>query len=144
MKTSLLVAAVGGICVYLALSVVGRDSTVFAQRAVPYEASGELTTFSTQLDANRQQLTVVDPKARVIAVYHIELGTGQMTLKSVRNIYWDLQIVDFNGTSPSPRDVRNQLETRSALPVRPAGQVEPAEPGQNPLPGGVKYGSQAN
>jgi len=49
---------------------------------------------------------------RAMSVYHIELASGKITLKSVRNIYGDLQIDDFNAEAPLPRDIRAQLERR--------------------------------
>ena len=54
----------------------------------------------------RQQITVIDPKQRVMAVYHVDRATGGLALKSVRNLTWDLQIEDYNSGSPAPRDIR--------------------------------------
>ena len=31
---------------------------------------------------------------------------------SVRNIHWDLQMMEFNGVNPLPREIRLQLEQR--------------------------------
>ena len=59
---------------------------------------------------HRQQITVIDPDMRVLSVYHIDLTTGEIVLKSVRNIHWDLQLGVFNGTSPLPREVQALLE----------------------------------
>ncbi len=61
---------------------------------------------------NRQQLTVIDPQTRVMSVYHIDVTSGAITLKSVRNIHWDLQMSEFNGVSPLPREIRALLEQR--------------------------------
>ena len=47
-----------------------------------------------------------------MGVYHIDLATGEVSLKSVRNIHWDLQMIEFNGTRPLPREVRSMLEQR--------------------------------
>ena len=57
-------------------------------------------------------LTVIDPRQRVIGVYHIDLSTGKITLKSVRNIQWDLQVEEFNNVSPLPKEIRSSLEQR--------------------------------
>jgi hypothetical protein len=65
-----------------------------------------------QVDAGRQQLTIIDPRTRVLGIYHVDTQSGAITLKSVRNISWDLQMVEFNGTNPLPRDVRALLEPR--------------------------------
>ena len=36
--------------------------------------------------------------------------TGQIELKSVRNVQWDLLIEEFNGVRPLPREIRALLE----------------------------------
>ena len=60
----------------------------------------------------RQQLTVIDPQVHVVSVYHIELATGEISLKSVRNIHWDLQMSEFDGVNPLPREIRSLLENK--------------------------------
>ena len=76
-------------------------------------ASGhELITLTSSIDDHRQQLTVIDPRLRVIGVYHVQLDTGEIALKSVRNFHWDLQMVEFNSTSPLPREIRTILEQK--------------------------------
>ena len=57
-------------------------------------------------------LTVVDPRQRVLSVYHIDVATGKIALKSVRNIQWDLQIDDLNNDKPLPQEIRSSLEQR--------------------------------
>jgi hypothetical protein len=59
-----------------------------------------------------QQITVVDPRGRSLAVYHVDRVTGGLTLKSVRNIGFDLQIEDFNSNSPTPREIRALTDQR--------------------------------
>lgn len=56
-----------------------------------------------------QQVTIIDPKTRVMAVYHVKTATGQIELKSVRKFDWDLQMEEFNPTVPLPREVRSQV-----------------------------------
>src|SRR4029450_5756168 len=75
-----------------------------AQRAAPDRAapSSDLMALSFDAGDGRQQLTVIDPRSRVMAVYHVDRATGALTLKSVRNVYWDLQIEDFNSANPTP------------------------------------------
>ena len=72
--------------------------------------AGGLIALATAAGEQYQQVTVIDPETRVLGVYHIELSTGEVTLKSVRNIHWDLQMTEFNGTSPLPDEVRSILE----------------------------------
>jgi hypothetical protein len=112
MKTTLFGAFGGALIALLVGSFFGHESAVFAQHPSAYDATAELIALPTQVDNARQQVTVIDPVKRVICVYHIDLPTGGITLKSVRNISGDLQIDDFNGASPLPREVRAQLESR--------------------------------
>ena len=57
-------------------------------------------------------LTVIDPRQQAMGVYRVDLASGRITLLSVRNIQWDLQMTDFNGVNPLPREIRSQLEQR--------------------------------
>jgi len=96
-------------------ATIGRGSPEYA-----LGGTGELPTLSlqdtglfTQVTAENGQpliLTVVDPKQRAVAIYHVERSTGEITLKSVRNLTWDLQMVQFNSGNPLPQDIRNGLQ----------------------------------
>src|SRR5271156_6763162 len=59
-------------------------------------STGGLIALACPAGDHRQQLTVVDPNMKVVGVYHIDAATGDIVLKSVRNIHWDLQMVEFN------------------------------------------------
>jgi len=59
-----------------------------------------------------QQVTVIDPKREVLSVYHVDLTSGAIVLRSVRNIHWDLQMSDYNGQKPLPREIQALLEQR--------------------------------
>ncbi len=54
-------------------------------------------------------VVVTDPVNAVLAVYHIDANTGGITLKSVRNLSWDLKFTEYNSVNPSPQDVRAGL-----------------------------------
>jgi hypothetical protein len=69
-------------------------------------SSPELLALSHDGGDGRQQITIVDPRQKVMAVYTIDRATGALALKSVRNLQWDLQIEDYNSASPAPRDIR--------------------------------------
>jgi hypothetical protein len=73
--------------------------------------SSELIALSSDVEG-RQQITVIDPRSRVIAVYHVDRATGALSLKSVRNVSWDLLIEDFNSANPTPREIRALAEPR--------------------------------
>jgi hypothetical protein len=72
--------------------------------------SGDLITHVTAADGQPQLVTVIDPRARVMAVYHVDRSTGQITPKSVRNFTWDLQMIEFNSGNPLPQDIRSGLQ----------------------------------
>jgi hypothetical protein len=74
-------------------------------------ASGsELFTTVTATEGQPLTVTVIDPRQRVMAVYHVDRGSGEITPKSIRNITWDLQMIDFNSGKPMPQDIRNGLK----------------------------------
>ncbi|MDX1944311.1 MAG: hypothetical protein SFU86_02815 [Pirellulaceae bacterium] len=77
-----------------------------------HAGSAELITLSFDAGEGRQQLTVVDPRTRVLAVYHVDRATGALALKSVRNVHWDLQIEDYNSANPTPREIRLLTDSR--------------------------------
>jgi len=116
MKRIVLGTLLGVVLVTTAIAMA-EQREVGSQHAAPAMtgpvavAASELIVVPTTL-GEKQVLTVVDPRQRVLTVYHIDLSTGKITLKSVRNIQWDLQITDFNGADPSPRQIQSQFEQR--------------------------------
>ena len=83
---------------------------VRAQRT-PNATLGELQIVQAKTTDGGQHLVVVDTGERVISSYFVDGETGEITLKSVRNIRWDLMMEEFNGKQPSPREIRALLET---------------------------------
>ncbi len=69
-----------------------------------------LIALSASSGDQHQQVTVIDPATRAMSVYHIALATGEVTLKSVRRIHWDLQMNEFNATQPLPGEIRSMIE----------------------------------
>jgi hypothetical protein len=47
-----------------------------------------------------------------MAVYHIDTNSGKIVLKSVRNIHYDLKMIEFNGTDPLPGEIQSMLGER--------------------------------
>jgi hypothetical protein len=78
----------------------------------PAAVGAEMIVVPTSLGDKVQMLTVVDPRQRVLSVYHIDMATGKIALKSVRNITWDLQINDLNNENPLPQQIRSLLEQK--------------------------------
>lgn len=94
--------------------VVGGDawrSHLHAQQP-PMRPQGELIALNSAVEEGRQQIVVIDPKSRVMSVYHIEHATGVISLKSVRNIHADLLMDEFNTQSPLPKEIRAILDQR--------------------------------
>lgn len=63
-------------------------------------------------NATSNQIALVDPKRKVISVYGIDRNSGEIKLSSVRKVEWDLQLDEFNGKEPSPREIRSNVERR--------------------------------
>lgn len=75
-------------------------------------ANGDLIALTSDVAGEAQMVTVIDTRQRVMSVYHLDRATGAITLKSVREIRWDLQMEEFNGGAPSPREIRSLLQQR--------------------------------
>jgi hypothetical protein len=94
-------------------AMAGRGSSEPANSPaidLPNRASGELFTQVTATDGQPLTVTVIDPRQRVMAVYHVDRNTGEITPKSVRNFTWDLQMIEYNSGKPLPQDIRNGLQ----------------------------------
>src|SRR3990170_4039100 len=92
---------------FLAASPDGR--TAWGQQAAPGGAGFSdrgLIVLGETIEQRYQQLTVIDPKREVVSVYHVDLTSGTIALCSVRNIHWDLQMSDYNGQKPLPREIQ--------------------------------------
>ena len=100
-----------------AVGVAQQRGDAYSQRtagAVPATAAAnaEMVVIPAIVGDKSQLLTVIDPRLRVMSVYHIDLATGVITLKSVRNIQWDLQMSYLNNEKPLPQEIRSLLEPR--------------------------------
>lgn len=73
-------------------------------------AAGPLWTMATPLEDGRQLLLVLDQEQRAVAVYHVDPASGTLTLKSTRDIRWDLLVGDFNAQDPKPAALQKMLE----------------------------------
>jgi hypothetical protein len=107
------------VCVGLVMAAVGaagQRGEVFAQRVTPPDppavAGGELIVVPATLADKGQMLTVVDPRQKVVCVYHIDLATGKIALRSVRKIHWDLQMTYMNNENPLPQEIQSLLEQK--------------------------------
>jgi hypothetical protein len=122
MKRAILGLMVGIGVVVLAVCLLDRHQEVMAQhvasypqaapQSLPQPIGGELIAVPSPMGEKGQMLTVLDPRQQTMGVYWIEAATGKITLRSVRNIRFDLMMTDFNGNNPLPREIRLQLEQR--------------------------------
>jgi hypothetical protein len=110
-------AALGGLLLGLGLLVALALGLAEAQGQRPSiqeraTSSPDLLALSHDSGDGRQQITLVDTRQRVMAVYHVDRTTGALSLRSVRNLQWDLTIEDFNSSNPTPREIRALKEQR--------------------------------
>ena len=114
MRTALLGALFGAGLVVAAVGATPDRGEVFAQRTSAYRPTADsgLIALSTVVGEQYQQLTVIDPKQRVMSVYHVELATGDVELKCVRTIHWDLQMMCYNGKGLLPQEIQSLQELR--------------------------------
>ena|SRR6476619_938368 len=110
-----------GYCVVTALAVGAVALAVEFPQAQAQRVPTERTPPADQLIAlphegsdGKQQVTIVDPRTRVIAVYQVDKVNGSLALRSVRNVHWDLLMEEYNTShgSPTPRDIRALAEQR--------------------------------
>lgn len=83
------------------------------------ESSEQLWISSNPLPDGRQMLMVMDPKIRTLAVYHVDPVEGVLTLRSTRDLTWDLLVPEFNAREPLPGDLKKMLETPVEKGLRP-------------------------
>jgi len=113
MRHTVLVALASAALAWVAVTSFDGSSQARAQRAATLpDASGGLIALPQTLADGRQMLTIVDPRTRVVSVYQIDPVKGDIALKGVRNIHWDMQIDEYNGVSPLPAEIRSLVEQR--------------------------------
>ena len=115
MKMTVLGTLVGAGLVMAVVGVLPDRGEVFAQRPAPQWSNApgaELIVVSETANQSYQQLTVIDPKLQAMSVYHIDLADGRITLRSVRNFHWDLQMLEHNAVSPLPQDLQALIQRR--------------------------------
>lgn len=113
MKVAVLGALVGAGLVLAAGGALDDRDEVFAQRlATSHQAvpGNGLIALSGPVGEKGQLLMVIDPSLRVIGVYHIDLVSGRIALRSVRDVRWDLQMMYLNNEGPLPQEIRSLLE----------------------------------
>ncbi len=84
-----------------------------SQRPAGIESS-PLWITESRMDDGRRLLLVVDQATRHAAIYHLDGATGTLTLRSTRDITWDLMVGDFNAQEPKPSSLRKMLHAPPA------------------------------
>jgi hypothetical protein len=107
-----------GLAVSMSTPAVWANRTLEASTPQP---ASELMAFTSPAGEGRQMLVIVSPQQQVVSVYHVDVASGEIALRSVRNIQGDLAMDDFNGVRPTPGEIRQKLE-RPHAPVEPLTQ----------------------
>jgi hypothetical protein len=111
MRLSLIGALIVAVWVIAASAGTGSPEPAYGPAvSYPSAPAAELLSHVTSADGQSQVVTIIDPRQRVMAVYHVDRTTGQITPKCVRNITWDLQMIEFNSGDPLPQDIRSGLQ----------------------------------
>ena len=63
-----------------------------------------------EVEGRSTRVIVIDATLRVMTVYEIGREKGEIKFLSSRNLSYDMQMLGFNTTDPSPEDVKKTLE----------------------------------
>ncbi len=74
-----------------------------------FGTSGWISHFQ-QTEGRPARVIIIDPRAKVMGVYEINPTSGGITLKSSRNLSYDLQMLSFNSEDPSPEEIKKTLD----------------------------------
>lgn len=104
-----------------AVAILAGSGELAAQRpAGAAPEAGSLWISETPLDEARRLMIVVDTAGRHAAVYHVDAASGTLTLRSTRDIAWDLLVDDFNAQEPRPAALKKMLQVGPVTtPERP-------------------------
>lgn len=106
-----------GVGLAAVLAVAGLVWSAEAQQppaSMPnFGGAGQLITYLIpSADAKPTALTIVEPATKRIVVYHIDRTSGEITLKSARDITGDLILDYWNSPGISPQEIMRGNELR--------------------------------
>lgn len=106
-----ILAAVGLVAVVLVIGpqVPAQPNT---RSGVTRATEGQIASHVVKTANGDPLLVLVDGSERRVGVYHVDPGTGVISLKSVRNVTHDLQLSDHNTNRPTPDEVWQALQSR--------------------------------
>ena len=96
------------------------DNSVFAYGLEGMTGDAGLVTHVTAAGDRHLAITIVDPRAKKLAVYEYGIGSqaGRIVLKSVRDVAWDLKLKEYRSDGPTSEEIRGLLgENRPAQSV---------------------------
>jgi hypothetical protein len=109
-RSSLVGVLIGAaVWVVVAEPSFGQSASAGREPQISSAAAGTIITHVSAIEGLDLVVTVIDTSQHAMAVYHVDRASGEITLKSVRNFTWDLQMKDFNTGKPLPQDVRGGL-----------------------------------
>lgn len=85
------------------LAIMGT-SDLFSQTGASLPVAPTMHMISTTFNGG-QQIVVLDQSIRSLAVYHVDT-VGNIQLRSVRSLVWDLRMEEFNGQAPTPSELK--------------------------------------
>lgn len=100
----------------MAAFVLWQGGRLAAERPAPPSGQGPLWISESLLDDGRRLLIVFDQANRHAAVYHVDAAAGTVTLKSTRDVTWDLMVGDFNAQDPRPAAIQKMLQLPATQP----------------------------
>ncbi len=84
----------------------GIPSLPGASTSASASSAGDIICNVQLLPNGRTQVIVMDATTRSLASYHVDSDSGVISLKSVRSIFADLKLEEFNGMAPPVAEVR--------------------------------------
>lgn len=104
---------VGGIAAVAVWLILNGTPTVHAQgeyQAVAPQSDSSMGIIRLAAGDLGDHVVVVDPQTKVLCTYFVQRETGNVSLRSVRNLTWDMQLEEYNPSTPSPKDIRAVIE----------------------------------
>jgi hypothetical protein len=92
-------------------AAAGAASQVPGPRFAAPDGTAGLWVSDSPLGDGRRLLVVVDPTTKHAAIYHLDPASGGLTLKSARDLTWDLSIDEFNAQEPRPAALKKMLQS---------------------------------
>ena len=99
-------AIVLAICLWQMEPTTARADRV----ASPGSSGGTIISHVVQTTENSTQVIVLDPVFKRLAVYTVNSSSGEIQLKSVRNLQADLKLQEYNSADPSPLEIHKMQE----------------------------------